>query len=185
MNVFQPPDSPRFPYEDQHWELEAKNKQDFIEHFMSTKYDNIHIKKGVYHDFEDLLIKVQNRIHNLSNVNTVGDIAITNRYNNIMSLMRSPYTKRFKTAEDREDPETVLLRPGDTWANIAFKAHLSFQSIDKNIIEFYDDLGDFLFRTCFPNHIRDLHLKIEKTEAYVQHILYFRHPQASTNLSGG
>ena len=68
----QNPESPRLPSEGPNqWELEAKNKQAFMDHFMSTKFDNLHITKAIRFDFEELFIKVQNHIHYFSNVNTV------------------------------------------------------------------------------------------------------------------
>ena len=83
-------DSPRLPYEGtNHWELEARNKQAFIDHFMSTKFVNLHITKAVRFDFQDLFTKVTSHIHYSYNVNTVGEVALTNRYNVIMSLMKT------------------------------------------------------------------------------------------------
>ena len=122
MDDLPPPDSPRFLYEDpQHWELEAKNKQDFIDHFMSTKFDNLHMYKAVRHDFSDMFRAAENscRYYNMW-VDNVETQELTDRFRVVESFMMNPYAMRFNTAEDPEDLEKVLLRPGDTWANIAF-----------------------------------------------------------------
>ena len=136
MDVLQPPDSPRLLYEDpQHWELEAKNKQDFIDHFMSTKYDNLHLYRAA--DFDHCFTSVENICRYESKwVDNVETQELTNRYMIIDFYIKNPYTRRFKTPEEPVHPEEILLRPRDTWANIAFKAHLSFESIAKMILEF-------------------------------------------------
>ena len=92
MDVLQPPNSPRLLYEDpQHWELEAKNKDEFCDHFMNTKNDNLHIFNGVRHVFHDLFIAAENVCRRFNKwVDNVETQELKNRFRVLEFLIKNP-----------------------------------------------------------------------------------------------
>ena len=94
MDDLQPPDSPHLLYEDpQHWELEAKNKDEFRDHFLNTNLDNLHISKGVRHDFYDLFIAAENVCRRFNKwVDNVETQELKNMFRVLEFLIKNPYT---------------------------------------------------------------------------------------------
>ena len=98
----------------------------------------------------------------------------TSSYNEIIPNIQSPYTNRFKIpflAMRQGEDDYVILRPGDTIANIAFKAHLSVGEMYNKVIYFYANSDTFIFDVG-PQNMLTLPIlyMIKEAQKYVEHI---------------
>jgi hypothetical protein len=147
---------------------------------MATKYDNVHFEKGVCRDVIEIYNKITGHIANneisnlLTPVQTEKHAPWTSSYNEIIPIIQSPHTKRFKMpflAKRQGEDDYVILRPGDTFANIAFKAHISFGEMYNKIIYFYAYSYTFI-SDVGPQNMLTLPIiyMIEEAQKHVEHI---------------
>jgi hypothetical protein len=144
------PKSPTAPFDDPQcrfrgglWSHEAKNKGMFAYHVLATKNDNVTISRAVAPEIDKVYSSVIRFTSNNDEIQLTPErveelAAITTTYQELVIDTQVPYTAKFSYSPFTSQ---VVLRPGDTFANIAFKADREFKRIQIKILTFYRTLG--------------------------------------------